>query len=65
MNLKNFGSRTVDLAQYAEQFSITALAETNIDETKKSSFDIPGDQSKYNSNFRQESRKWYCWVGDN
>ena len=55
-NLTNFDSLTVDLAQYTEQFSIIALAETNIDETNKSSFDIPGYQSEYNSKFPGKSK---------
>ena len=49
--MRNFDSLTVDLAQYTEQFSIIELAETNIDETNKSSFDIPGYLSEYNSKF--------------
>ena len=54
--MTNFDSLTVDLAQYTEQFPIIALAETNIDETNKSSFDIPGYQSEYNSKFPGKSK---------
>ena len=46
-NLTNFDSLPVDLAQNTRQFSIIALAETNIDETKNASFDILGYQSEY------------------
>ena len=54
--MRNFDSLTVDLAQYTEQFSIIELAETNIDETNKSSFDIPGYLSEYNSKFPGKSK---------
>ena len=50
-NLKIYDSLTVDLSQYTEQFSIIALAETNIDETNKSSSDIPAINHNVTQNF--------------
>ena len=55
-NLSNFDPFTVNLAQYSEQFSVIAIAETNISEANKDQFSINGYNSEYNSKIHGKSK---------
>ena len=48
-NSSNFDSLAVDLSQYSEQFSILAVAETNVNEADKNLYPINGYILEYNS----------------
>ena len=55
-NSSNFDSLAVDLSQYTEQFSILAVAETNVNETDKNLYPINGYISEYNSKIFNKSK---------
>ena len=55
-NSSNFDSLAVDLPQYSEQFSILAVAETNVNEADKNLYPINGYISEYNSKIFNKSK---------